>query len=192
MRQKWLRIGCFLTGYNYQMLIRSSELSMKRVIRYTSALLIICLLWSFIGYAFSDRYLKLNWYSCVLGGAVMVFVAIQIERQIILSNKNNGALHIARVIIALSMALIGTVIIDQIIFKDDIDKRKMFTIDEEVKDIFPRKSWELKKQIHELDSIILAKEAERRALLEDLNKNPNIYAYERVIVLDSLGNKTTT
>src|SRR5688572_14901021 len=89
MRNKWLFVGCFLTGFNYRILKSSSELSIKRFIRYTSALLIVFLLWSFIGFAFTDRYLKGSSYECLAAIAIMIFLVIQIERQIILSSKAN-------------------------------------------------------------------------------------------------------
>jgi hypothetical protein len=37
MNNWWLKFGCFLTGYNYNILDASSEISAKAVKRYTSA-----------------------------------------------------------------------------------------------------------------------------------------------------------
>lgn len=191
-RDKWLRFACFLTGYNYQIVRRCSELSRKRVIKYTSSLLIICLLWGFIGYAFTGRYLRGEWYTCVMATFTMVFVIIQVERQIILSAKGNSLLSISRVVIALAMALIGTVIIDQIIFKEDIDKRKLLTMDEEVKKVFPGRAEELRKQIGEITSSIDAKELERKAITDDLTRNPFLPVYERIVQRDTALNESVT
>ena len=192
MRDKWLSFGCFLTGFNYRILRSCSEKSIKRVIRYTSALLIICLLWAFIGFAFTGRYLKGEWYACVAAIVIMVFLVIQIERQVILSDKDNRLLHAFRFMLAISMALIGTVIIDQIIFQEDIDKRKMLTIDEEVKTIFPGRAGELKRQISQMDSTILSKESERKLVVDDVAKNPFVTVYERTVQRDSTGREIVT
>lgn len=192
MRDKWLFVGCLLTGFNYRIIKSSSELSIKRVIKYTSALLIVCLLWAFVGFAFTSRYLKGEWYTCILGVLIMIFLVIQIERQIMLSDKKNRLLHIFRFVIAMAMAMIGTVIIDQIIFKEDIDKRKLMTMDEEVKGILPGRAEELRRQIHEIDSTISSKEVERKAITDDVTKSPFISVYERIVHRDSLGNELVT
>src|SRR5690349_11686814 len=96
MRDKWLRVGCFLIGYNFPIVRGSSELSIKRVIKYTSALFIVCILWAFIGFAFTSRYLDGRWYTSFFGMIVMVFLVVQIERQVILSSRHNRSLHFFR------------------------------------------------------------------------------------------------
>jgi hypothetical protein len=191
-RDKWLRFGCFLTGFNYLIVRSCSELSRKRVIKYTSSLLIICLLWAFIGFAFTGRYLKGEWYACAVAMVIMVFLIIQIERQVILSSKDNRLLHGFRFVIAMAMALIGTVIIDQIIFREDIDKRKMLTMDAEVKKIFPGRAEELKKQIDEITLTIEAKELERKAITDDVTKSPFVPVYERTVQRDTALNESVT
>jgi hypothetical protein len=191
-REKWLAFGCCLTGLNFHIVRSCSELSMKRVIKYTSSLLVISLLWAFIGYAFTDRYLKGTWFACIMGIVLMVFVVIQIERQIILSSKDNKMLHGFRVVLGIAMALIGTVIIDQIIFKEDIAKRKLITMDEEVKKIFPGRAEELKNQIAEIVSTIEAKEFERKAITDDISANPFVKVFERVVQRDTAKNESVT
>lgn len=192
IREKWLRFGCFITGYNYNIVRDCSELSMKRVIRFTSSLLIICLLWAFIGIAFTARYLQGTWYSCLAGMLIMVFIVVQIERQIILARKKNPLLGLFRVTLAVAMAMIGTVIIDQFIFKDDIDKRKLMSMDEEVNRIFPGRSEELKRQISEIDHSINLKELERKAINDDVMRSPFLNTYERVTQRDSAGREQIT
>lgn len=192
MRDKWIFVGCFLTGFNYRFLKSSSELSIKRVIKYTSALLIVCLLWAFVGYLFTGRYLKGEWYSCMAAVVIMIFLVIQIERQVILSSKDHKVLHVFRVVIASAMALIGTVIIDQIIFKEDIERRKMMTMDAEVKKIFPGRAEELRRQIDEIDSTILSKEHEKKLIYDDVIKNPFVFAYERQVKTDTSKNPVIT
>lgn len=105
MRNNWLRLGCFLTGYNYNILKGCSETSMGRVLRYISAIMIICILWAFIGYVFTSRYLRAEWYLSVVGALTMLIMVIQIERQVILSPKRNKGPLFFRLIIALTMAM---------------------------------------------------------------------------------------
>lgn len=172
MRDNWLRLGCFLTGYNYAILRGCSETSVKRVLRYTSAIIIICILWAFIGYTFTSRYLKAPWFMSVLGAIIMVIVVIQIERQVILSAKANKAPLIFRAVIALLMGIIGSILIDQILFKEDIEQQKTLMMGEKVNRILPDRARELKEQITEIDSVLAVKEYEGKILSADIEKNP--------------------
>ncbi|MBL7872107.1 MAG: DUF4407 domain-containing protein [Cyclobacteriaceae bacterium] len=190
MRNKWIGFGCFLTGINYQILDSCSELSKKRVVRYASALLILSVMWAFTGYQFINHYFEGKWYHCVIGSAIMIIMIIQIERQIILSSKKEILLHGFRFIMALAMAVIGSVIIDQIIFQKDIDRGKMMTMDSEVDRILPGKAKELNNQITDRKLSISSKENERREIAEDLAKHPFIWMVKVDELIDSLGNKT--
>jgi len=170
----WLKFGCFLTGYNYHIVKASSEVSAKTVKRYTSAMIIICLLWSFVGYTFAERYVKAGWFGSIVGGIVMCLIIVQIERQIILSIHKNNFLFVFRGVIAIMMAVLGSIIIDQMIFKEDIEQKKILLLDNKVNSIYPLKAKELKTQISELDTTINSKELERKNLVGDLSLNPTI------------------
>lgn len=172
MRNQWLKFGCFLTGYKYEIVSASSEVSAKAVKRYTSALLIVCILWSFIGYTFTRRYVHGGVFGSIIGAVVFVVIIIQVERQIILSINPSRWLYFFRGIIAMMMATIGAIIIDQIIFKEDIDLEKITFIEIRVKKALGPKTEELHNQIVNLDTIISRKEAERSDLITFIGKNP--------------------
>jgi hypothetical protein len=189
MKNWWMRFGCFLTGYNYTIVRNSSEVAAKAVKRYTSAMLIVCILWAFIGYVFTDRYLHGGKAGSIAGALILVIIIIQIERQIILSIDPSKWLYIARGVIAVMMALIGTIIIDQIIFKEDIELEKITSIEERVKKALPPKTQELKFQIAQLDTAIEKKEKERLLLISDVEKNPTSKVFSTQAVLKK---ETTT
>ena len=123
MTNWWTKIGCLLTGWNYKILESCTESSRKQLKKYTSAILILVILWAFIGYSFADRYAQTPWWGSLITAIIFVIIIIQIERQIILTVGKNHPLAIFRLVIALIMAIIGSAIIDQIIFKDDIEKK---------------------------------------------------------------------
>lgn len=187
MRRIWLKFGCFLTGYNYRILSECSEASSKQVLRYTSAMLIVCVLWAFIGYFFTDRYLLAGASSSVIGAVIMVLIVIQIERQVILTPRNLWLPGIFRGIIAGIMAVIGSFIIDQIIFKEDIEHQKILMLDDKVDAILPKKAAEIRRQIAEVDSTILAKEQERKDLLDDISKNPTVTIFALSVTRHNVG-----
>jgi hypothetical protein len=170
----WLRFGCFLTGYNYSILSNCSEIAAKTVKRYTAALIIICLQWSFIGYTFTFRYLSGGVVGAIVGALMFVIIIIQVERQIILSFNKAVSLYIFRGGIAVIMAILGAIIIDQIIFKEDIEQKKILTLDKKVDQVYPAKVRELQIQIKGLDSTINIKEFEWNRLSEEISKNPSI------------------
>lgn len=191
MRNWWIRFGCFLTGYNYDIVRTCSEATAKSVKRYTSALLIICIIWAFVGYMFTNRYLQAGVWPSIAGAAIMVIIIIQVERQIILALGRSWPLYLFRGIIALVMAVLGAVIIDQIIFKQDIELEQVSLIDEKVNKILPLKTAELNLQIKSLDSTIAGKEAERQTIMQDITRNPTIQSVTTSTVPVTVNNSVT-
>ena len=197
MKNPWIRFGCFLTGYNYRIVSNSSEVTAKAVKRYTSAMLIVCIIWAFIGYVFTDRYLHGGKVGSIAGSIILVIIIVQIERQIILSIDPSKWLYVTRGVIAVMMAIIGTIIIDQIIFKEDIELEKITSIEERVKKALPPRTQELKFQIAQLDTAIDKKEKERLLLISDVEKNPTSKVFstqavlktEKITVIDTLTGK---
>jgi hypothetical protein len=132
MNNLWIKFGCFLIGWNYKILSGCTEASFKQVKKYTSALVLLLILWGFIGYSFANKYLNLGVFQNIVVAIAFILIVIQIERQIILTVGKNYWLGIFRFIIALIMAILGSAIIDQFIFKDDIEKRMIQIVDSQV------------------------------------------------------------
>jgi len=191
MHNWWIRFGCFLTGYNYNIVNASSEVAAKAVKRYTSALLIVGTVWAFVGYMFTSRYLHGGQWGSIAGAVIMVLIIIQVERQIILTVTPSKWLYIFRGLIAVMMAILGAIIIDQIIFKEDIELEQVSLIDEKVNKILPAKTADLRQQIIALDSTILAKESERLALMNDISRNPTIQSVTTQTVPLTVTNSVT-
>lgn len=174
MKNWWIRFGCFLTGHNYQIVRASSEVAVKAVKRYTSALIIVGLLWFFVGYMFTERYLHQQWWGSLAGGCIAVMIILQIERQIILSISPSKLLFISRGLIATVMAILGAIIVDQIIFKEDIELKKITHIKDLLDKGVQQRTVELNNEIEELNTAIQAKETERTKLIEDVGRKPTI------------------
>jgi len=169
----WIKLGCFLCGYNYSLLKNCSEASKKAVKKYTAALLIVMMLWALIGFLFTREYIKTGIISSSIAAFTMIIIIVQVERQIILGTKNKLSKWF-RIIIGFVMAILGSVIVDQIIFKEDIEKRKLFTVSAEVSRLLPQRTNEINNQINVLDSILSGKENERVLLLQEITNNPTI------------------
>jgi len=170
----WLRFGCLLTGYNYYLVQHSSELSAKAVKKFTSAILLIVLVWIFIAYSFATNYLHVGVWGGLIASIIAAFVVIQIERIIILSTKVNKWSVTFRVALAIVMAILGSFIIDQIIFKDDIELRKTQIMEDRVKVAIKISEAEVDEQVRNMDSSIFQLEQRSQKLSEELQKNPVI------------------
>jgi hypothetical protein len=196
----WIRFGCFLTGYRYPILAGCSEVAHRAVKRYTSALMIICTLWGFVGYSFVSKYLKGEWYASIFGAMLFILIILQVERQIILSDSGGKMKYWLRGLIAVIMAVIGSIVVDQCIFQEDIARQELFEMNTQVDSLMPSKEAELKRQIAQADSSIAKKEGERTALIEELTRHPYIQVVTRqesavpvqTTVVDSNQQTTTT
>jgi hypothetical protein len=193
---RWLRFGCFLTGYRYDIVIGCSELSAKRVKRFTSAMIIISILWAFVGFAFSDRYLKTELYGSLIGAFTTLVMVIQVERIIIHSPKS-ALLASSRSLLGLTMAVIGSVIIDQIIFAEDIEKEKLFADQGKIEKLLQSESSELRNVIAQIDSALLYKENERQKLNDEISDKPTLTYYSKHVRMekkpsDSLASEVVT
>jgi hypothetical protein len=112
--------------------------------------------------------------ACLAGAILSDIIVIQIERQIILSIHPTRWLFIFRGCLAFLMALLGAVIIDQILFEKDIELEKISYISSRIDKLLPEKTAELRNQIMKLDTTISIKEAEKKDYIKDVRKNPTI------------------
>ena len=174
MKKFWSKTGCLLTGWNYQILQTCTEASRKQLKKYTSALIILIILWGLIGYLFAERYVQAPWWGCSITAIFMIIVVLQIERQIILTVGDLGLLKWFRILIALIMAIIGSVIIDQIIFKDDIQKKMIEIVDRQVEKQLPLRLNVIDKKLLELQIIVDSLDKKNLKLYEEIAKKPTL------------------
>ena len=53
----WVKFGCKLTGWSSEVLAQCSEASRSQLSKYTSALIILILIWGVTGFCFAQRYI---------------------------------------------------------------------------------------------------------------------------------------
>lgn len=116
-------IGCFLIGWDKNILNECGEASYRQYRKLLSAICIMMILWGTIGYCFADRYINIE--SCALKLCVSIafmFIVLCVERVIILTVGKAKLMSVMRVLLALCMAVLGSCIFDQIIFRNDIQQ----------------------------------------------------------------------
>lgn len=168
----WLRLGCFLTGWNNKILAQCSEASYKHLKKYTAALLILMILWGFTGFCFAQRYVHAPLWGCILSSVIFITIIVQIERQIILTVGTSRLGVIFRLFIAIIMAFLGSAILDQVIFGEDI-KRKMVEItDKQVTELLPVRLKVIDDKLAELQQDIDSLDRMNLVLNDEIAKNP--------------------
>lgn len=179
------RFQCLLVGYNYDIVQESSEITAKLVKKYAGAIMIVVIFWATIGVVFATRYLLFGLFGAILCGLLMALIVIQIERQIILTFVKGFwkkiIVFLARGFIAVVMAFLGAVILDQIIFKEDIEKRKIGRVQEEVNRLMPLRTEDLNRQIESLEKDIEKKEQELAKMTAKSPKGALVTATETTV-----------
>ncbi len=170
----WIKVGCFLTGWNSKILAQCSEASYKHLKKYTAALLILIILWGFTGFCFAQRYVGAPLWGCALSAFIFIVIVIQIERQIILTVGTNWWGACFRFFIAVIMSVLGSAILDQIIFGEDI-KRKMVEItDRQVQEQLPLRLNVIDENLRKLQIDIDSLDKVNMLLNEEIAKRPTI------------------
>ena len=186
-------IGCFLIGWNKEILKECGEASYRQYRKLLSAICIMMVLWGTIGYCFADRYINIE--SCVLKLCVSVdfmIIVICVERVIILTVGRARLMGVMRVLLALCMAILGSCIFDQIIFRNDIQQ----TIQEHREDVI-KETIVKRMSIYENDERRISNDMDSLnsisiSLGEELAKNPTIKSVntstqEQTVGVDEMG-----
>lgn len=187
-------IGCFLIGWDKNILKECGEASYRQFRKLISAICIMMVMWGFIGFCFADRYIGVEstmLKACV--ALVFMFIVLCVERIIILTVGKARLMSAMRVMLALCMAVLGSCIIDQIIFRYDIQQtiydRRENVIQETILKRLTVFESDIKRITHDMDSLSKA----TILLGEELAKNPtiksvNVTTIEQVVGFDEDGN----
>ena len=171
----WQKFGCFLIGWNPAILMNCSEASHKALKKYTASILILVFIWGSTGYCFAERYLSVTtWWGCALTALAFIIIVIQIERQVILTVGKNKLLTIFRVILAVFMALIGSAILDQIIFKNDVAKVLIELRTDQARIIAGKRQITIQAEINKLTATVDSLENINGRLNEEVAKRPTV------------------
>ena len=168
-------LGCFLIGWNKDILKECGEASQRQFRKLLSAICIMMVLWGTIGYCFADRHINIE--SCVLKLSVslaFMFIVLCVERVIILTVGKARVMSTMRVMLALCMAFLGACIFDQIIFRNDIQQEIQEQREDVIKETIAKRlsiyESDIQRITHDMDSLGKA----TLALNEELKKNPTI------------------
>jgi len=137
--------------------------------------LILVFIWGATGYCFAERYLTVTtWWGCALMALAFIIIVIQIERQVILTVGKNRLLTVFRVILAVFMALIGSAILDQIIFKNDVAKVLIELRTDQAKIIAGKRQLTIQAEINKLTATMDSLDNINARLNDEVAKHPTV------------------
>lgn len=168
----WNKLGCKLTGWSSTVLSQCSEASKCQLSKYTSALLILILIWGVTGFCFAQRYIGMPIWACGFVSIFFITIVIMIERQIILTSEKSFSMIAFRAVIALIMAVIGSTIFDQTMFGKDIDKQMANNIEVQVKELTAQRVHIIDEKLGSLHAEIDSIDIINATLQADINENP--------------------
>lgn len=115
-----LKTACTLTGDNYQLVANDTPASKKKITAMAIAMMVPVLIWVFNGFMLSLQVLETGWGWAIFTGLVCGFIVFVVEKLIVMAN-GNGWLTFFRICIGLIVAALGSIAIDEVVFKKDID-----------------------------------------------------------------------
>lgn len=187
-------IGCLLIGWNKDILKECGEASHRQYRKLLSAICIMMVMWGTVGYCFADRYINIE--SVVMKLCVslaFMFIVLCIERVIILTVGKARLMSTMRVMLALCMAVLGSCIIDQMIFNNDIQQTIHDRREDVIKETTTKRltifDSDIQRITHDMDSL----SKETITLGAELAKHPtirsvNVSTSEQTVGVDENGN----
>ena len=117
-----LKLCCFITGDDYQMVKKETPASKKKIASLVSALFIPVAMWTINIILVALLILESSLTVAIISGLVAGMLIFSIERNIIMSNGSKAIMGF-RILLGLIIALLGSIAFDEIIFKNDIDQK---------------------------------------------------------------------
>jgi len=188
------RIGCFVIGWNPDILKECGEASHRTLKKYIAAITILSIIWGTIGYCFADRYLSFeNTFAKIGVSVVFISIIVCIERFIILHVGKLGWMGFFRIFLAVLMAVLGSAIFDQIMFKNDVEVKMKEVRTEQINNEIPKRMAFLNADITQATRIIDSLGRENIRLYSELSQRPTIAVTDvnttmQQVGTDSLGN----
>lgn len=115
-----LKLSCAITGDDYQMVYKDTPTSKKKICLMAMCLFVPVMLWFINGYLLVTKVLDGSLWIGLLTGSITALLIFIIERSVIMSQ---GGFLIAtfRLLLGALIAILGSITLDEVIFKSDID-----------------------------------------------------------------------
>lgn len=114
-------LAFLITGDNPEVLKKHTPYSRKKIQMLASLVLLPTLFWFFNGYLITHELMGKSSLISVLSGFVCAFIIFIVDRSIVLSSGGK-VICWTRIVLGIAVAFVGALLIDSILFKDDVDR----------------------------------------------------------------------
>lgn len=164
-----------MIGWNHDILSRCGEASHKQFRKLVSAISIMMMIWGTIGYCFADNYINIeSLIGKICVAFAFLFLIINIERIIILTVGKARLMGTMRVLLAFLMAVLGSCIFDQIIFRNDIAETLALNREKKIKEVVKQRIEFLDQDVARIELAMDSLSRNIEALSDEVTKNPVI------------------
>jgi len=119
-----LHFFSFVTGNDYNMLKNETPASRIKVSAMGTALFIPVIIWFINGYFLITEIMNGPIYQAIITGAIFAVLIFIVDRSLLMAT-NSKFLALFRILLGLVISILGAIILDEIVFKDDIEQQMM-------------------------------------------------------------------
>ena len=161
-----LKFYSIIIGENPNYTAKFQPASKRKVALYANCLMVPVVLWFINGYLLVNNVLEGSVFSAILTAFIAAFIIFLIERAILMSNRSRSIFWF-RIILGLIVAALGSISLDEVIFKHDIDNQVAKYKQAEVASAVQQVDLEYQNQIGLQQSIVNQKGLEWNQSLKD-------------------------
>ncbi len=154
-----LKISCILLGENYGQVSRQTPETKRVMANRAVALAIPVMIWFVLGLAFTRVFFHKPVSFAILAGLFSASLVWLVDRSILMARKN-GRSSLLRVGLAVAVAIIGAICLDELLFAEDIRNYKLERLDTAYNKEMPDDLLAAQASVAYLDSLLQAKRKE--------------------------------
>ncbi|MDR2119224.1 MAG: DUF4407 domain-containing protein [Tannerellaceae bacterium] len=174
-----VKIECGIAGWNPEILKNCKQASYAMLNRYMAAIIILSIIWGVIGWCFADNYLEMeSWYSKAITSVIFIVMIVFLERYIILTHGKLVGIKIFRTTLAILMAVLGSTVFDQIVFKNDVSIRMKDVRTAQINAEIPKRTSLIDGEIQRISHIIDSIGSINQGLYDEIIRKPTISVAE--------------
>jgi hypothetical protein len=134
MKDLMLKFSCMITGDDYQLMKTDTPSSKKKIKTLVSVLFLPVIMWVISLNLLISGVLQGTQKSAMLASCVVAAVIFIVERSIIMSNGSKAVMRV-RIFLGFLIAILGSLVFDEVIFKSDIDQQLTLDKAEQLRNI---------------------------------------------------------
>jgi len=155
-----IKIAALILGEDYELLKQQTPQSKRKISILGTAVLVPVIIWFFTSYIFLNTIFHFGNIQSLFYSGILAFLIFLIERSILLSTGSKW-LSIFRVVLGLVISCLGSICLDEVIFKEDIMLMKVEMAKRELKSDLSEND-DLKNEIASLKTVLHEKQNQVR------------------------------